>query len=284
MNKNNFDKSYGWKNWIIKKLLTNESTKEEILNFIANQENDNDVRNLNDNNEKSLIKNILQLNDKSVEDLMVPRSEIVSLDYDQTYLEILDVIKEESHSRMPVYKKNLDNVVGFLHVKDFIKTDEEDFDINLILREVLYVAPKSPILDFLETMRSSKIHLGLVVDGVGGVNGLVTIEDLVEEIVGDIEDEHDAEDEEDLILNKSKDSITVNSNYRIEDLENFFNLKITKTYEDEISTIGGLVYSTINKIPKNNEVIKINENLIIKILKSNSRKIEIVEIKKITWI
>tara|TARA_Y200000002_G_scaffold182869_1_gene150933 strand:- start:869 stop:1717 length:849 start_codon:yes stop_codon:yes gene_type:complete len=281
MNKNNFDKSYGWKNWIIKKLLTNESTKEDILNFIANQGNENDVRDLNDNNEKSLIKNILQLNDKSVEDLMVPRSEIVSLDYDQTYGEILDVIKEESHSRMPVYKKNLDNVVGFLHVKDFIKTDEENFDINLILREVLYVAPKSPILDFLETMRSSKIHLGLVVDGVGGVNGLVTIEDLVEEIVGDIEDEHDAEDEEDLILNKSKDSITVNSNYRIEDLENYFNLKIAKTYEDEVFTIGGLVYSTINKIPKNNEVIKINENLVIKILKSNSRKIEIVEIKKI---
>lgn len=281
MNKKNFDKSYGWKNWIIKKLLTNESTKEDILNFIANQGSDNDVRDLNDNNEKSLIKNILQLNDKSVEDLMVPRSEIVSLDYDQTYREILDVIKEESHSRMPVYKKNLDNVVGFLHVKDFIKTDEENFDINLILREVLYVAPKSPILDFLETMRSSKIHLGLVVDGVGGVNGLVTIEDLVEEIVGDIEDEHDAEDEEDLILNKSKDSITVNSNYRIEDLENYFNLKIAKTYEDEVSTIGGLVYSTINRIPKNNEVIKINENLVIKILKSNSRKIEIVEIKKI---
>ena len=281
MNKNNFDKSYGWKNWIIKKLLTNESTKEDILNFIANQGNDNDVRDVNDNNEKSLIKNILQLNNKSVEDLMVPRSEIVSLDYDQTYGEILDVIKEESHSRMPVYKKNLDNVVGFLHVKDFIKTDEEDFDINLILREVLYVAPKSPILDFLEIMRSSKIHLGLVVDGVGGVNGLVTIEDLVEEIVGDIEDEHDAEDEKDLILNKSKDSITVNSNYRIEDLENFFNLKIAKTYEDEVSTIGGLVYSTINKIPKNKEVIKINENLVIKILKSNSRKIEIVEIKKI---
>ena len=281
MNKKNFDKSYGWKNWIIKKLLTNESTKEDILNFIANQGSDNDVRDLNDNNEKSLIKNILQLNDKSVEDLMVPRSEIVSLDYDQTYREILDVIKEESHSRMPVYKKNLDNVVGFLHVKDFIKTDEQNFDINLILREVLYVAPKSPILDFLETMRSSKIHLGLVVDGVGGVNGLVTIEDLVEEIVGDIEDEHDAEDEEDLILNKSKDSITVNSNYRIEDLENYFNLKIAKTYEDEVSTIGGLVYSTINRIPKNNEVIKINENLVIKILKSNSRKIEIVEIKKI---
>tara|TARA_B100001057_G_scaffold194678_1_gene195504 strand:+ start:420 stop:1268 length:849 start_codon:yes stop_codon:yes gene_type:complete len=280
MNKNNFDKSYGWKNWLIKKLLTNESTKEDILNYIANQDNNNEIKDLNDNNEKSLIKNILKLNEKSVEDLMVPRSEIVAVDYDQTYEQILDLIKEESHSRMPVYKKNLDNVVGFLHVKDFIKTNLNDFDINLILREVLYVAPKSPILDFLETMRSSKIHLGLVVDGVGGVNGLVTIEDLVEEIVGDIEDEHDAEDVEELILSKSKDSITVSSRYRVEDLENYFKIKISRHIDDEISTIGGLVYSIINRIPKNNEIIKTNDNLTIKIIKSNNRKIETVEIKK----
>ena len=281
MNKNNYDKSYGWKNWIIKKLLTNESTKEDILNFIANQGNDNDVRDLNDNNEKSLIKNILQLNNKSVEDLMVPRSEIVALDHDQTYSQILDIIKEESHSRMPVYKKNLDNVVGFLHVKDFIKTNSNNFDVNLILREVLYVAPKSPILDFLETMRSSKIHLGLVVDGVGGVNGLVTIEDLVEEIVGEIEDEHDAEDKEELILSETKNSIIVSSNFRIDDLENYFKIKISKQEDDEISTIGGLVYSIINRIPKNNEVIKTDDNLIIRIIKSNNRKIETVEVKKI---
>ncbi len=280
MNKNNLEKSYGWKNWIIKKLLTNDSTKEDILNYIANDDNRNTINDLNDNNEKSLIKNILQLNEKSVEDLMVPRSEIIAVDYDQTYFEILDLIKEESHSRMPVYKKNLDNVVGFLHVKDFIKTNQEDFNINLILREVLYVAPKSPILDFLKTMRLSKIHLGLVVDGVGGVNGLVTIEDLVEEIVGDIEDEHDAEDEDELIISKSKDSITVNANYRVDDLENFFNIKISKPEEDEIFTIGGLVYSIINRIPKNNEIIKTNDNLIIRILKSNNRKIETLEIKK----
>ena len=280
MNKNNIDKTYSWKNWIIKKLLTNDSTKEDILNYIANENKESDSTAINDNDEKNLIKNILKLNEKSVDDLMVPRSEIIAVDYDQSYYEILNVIKEESHSRMPVYKKNLDNVVGFFHIKDFMKADQKDFNINNILREVLYVAPKSPILDFLKTMRSSKIHLGLVVDGVGGVDGLVTIEDLVEEIVGEIEDEHDAEDKNELILDKSKNAITVDSSYRLEDLEEFFKIKIDKNEEDEIFTVGGLVYSKINRIPNSNEVIEIDNNLLIKIIKSNNRKIETLEIKK----
>ena len=280
MNKNNTDKPYSWKNWIIKKLLTNDSTKEDILNFIANENKESDLKDINDNNERNLIKNILQLNERSVEDLMVPRSEIIAVDYNQSYFDILDVIKEESHSRMPVYKKNLDNVVGFFHIKDFMKTDQKDFNINKILREVLYVAPKSPILDFLKTMRSSKIHLGLVVDGVGGVDGLVTIEDLVEEIVGEIEDEHDAEDKNDLIIDKSKNTITVDASYRLEDLEEFFDMKINRNLEDEIFTVGGLVYSIINRIPKNNEFVKIDNSLLIKIIKSNNRKIETLEIKR----
>ena len=280
MNKNNYDKSYGWKNWIIKKLLSNDSTKEDIFNFIAKEENEDNIKDLNDNNEKNLIKNILQLNEKSVEDIMVPRSKIIALNYEQTYLEILELIKEESHSRMPVYKKNLDNVVGFFHIKDFIKTSKSNFEINSILRDVLYVAPKSPILDLLKTMRSSRIHIGLVVDGIGGVDGLVTIEDLVEEIVGDIEDEHDAEDEEDLIIDKEKNKIIVDASYRIEDLEKYFDINISIPEDDEIYTVGGLVYSQINRIPNNNEIIKTDNDLIIKILKSNDRKIETLEIRK----
>ncbi len=275
----NTEKSYSWKNWIIKKLISDDSTKEDILNFIANENKEGDIEDINDNNEKNLIKNILRLNEKSVEDIMVPRSEVIAVEDKQTYSEILDLIKEESHSRMPVYKKNLDNVIGFFHIKDFIQTNREKFNLNQILREVLYVAPKSPILDLLKTMRSSRIHIGLVVDGVGGVDGLVTIEDLVEEIVGDIEDEHDAENEDDLILSKSKDSIVVDASYRLEELEQFFNIKISKNDDDEIFTVGGLVYSKINRIPKNNEIIKTEDNLIIKIIKSNNRKIETVEIK-----
>ena len=107
MSKDNLEKSYNWKNWIIKKLLSNDSTKEEILNFIANEESQNEIKDLNDNNEKNLIKNILNLNEKSVEDIMVQRSEIIAVDYESSYSKILEIIKEESHSRMPVYKKIL---------------------------------------------------------------------------------------------------------------------------------------------------------------------------------
>ena len=94
MNKNNIDKTYSWKNWIIKKLLTNDSTKEDILNYIANENKESDSTAINDNDEKNLIKNILKLNEKSVDDLMVPRSEIIAVDYDQSYYEILNVIKD----------------------------------------------------------------------------------------------------------------------------------------------------------------------------------------------
>ena len=121
MNQDNQEKLSIWKTWLIKKLLNNDSSKEEILNLIANQDNEDELNNTDDNNEKSLIKNILQLENKSVEDVMVPRGEIISIDNKQNYNQIFDIIKEESHSRLPVYENNLDNIVGFFHVKDFIK-------------------------------------------------------------------------------------------------------------------------------------------------------------------
>ncbi len=278
MSKNNIEKSSNLKNWIIKRLLSDKSTKEEVLSFIANESDE--YKDINDNNENNLIKNILQLGEKSVEDIMVPRSEIVAVDYDKNYEEILKIIKSESHSRMPVYKNNLDNVVGFFHIKDFIDLNK-NFDVNLILRDILYVAPKSPILDLLKEMRSSRIHIGLVVDGVGGVDGLVTIEDLVEEIVGDIEDEHDAEDIDNLIIKKENDFIIVDAAFRIEELEKFFQIQIPMANEEEIDTVGGLVFAQINKIPKNNEIIEIDKSIKIKIIKSSDRKIETVEIRKI---
>ena len=197
MNDNSIKKST-WQSWLIKKLLTTESSKEEILNYIANEEED--LNDLADNDEKSLIKNIINLDDKSAEDIMVPRAEIISIEKNQTKKEILSIIENETHSRMPVYEKNLDNILGFFHIKDLIKNiSSEKFDLQSVTRDILYVAPKSPILDLLKRMRSSRIHMGLVVDEFGGVDGLITIEDLVEEIVGEIEDEHDAEDDNELL-------------------------------------------------------------------------------------
>ena len=281
MNKDNQEKLSIWKTWLIKKLLNNDSSKEEILNLIANQDNEDEFNNPDDNNEKSLIKNILQLENKSVEDVMVPRGEIISIDNKQNYNQIFDIIKEESHSRLPVYENNLDNIVGFFHVKDFIKINKNEFDLNLILRDVLYTAPKSPILELLKRMRLSRIHIALVVDGVGGVDGLVTIEDLVEEIVGEIEDEHDAEDIDEEIIRKEDNLLIVDAAYRIDELEKDFNINLTVADEEEIETVGGLVFSKINRIPKSNEEFNIDDIINIKILRANERKILTVHITKL---
>ena len=281
MTQDNQEKLSIWKTWLIKKLLNNESSKEEILNLIANQDNDDELNVPDDNNEKSLIKNILQLENKSVEDVMVPRAEIISIDNKQNYNQIFDIIKEESHSRLPVYENNLDNIVGFFHVKDFIKINKNEFDLNLILRDVLYTAPKSPILELLKRMRLSRIHIALVVDGIGGVDGLVTIEDLVEEIVGEIEDEHDAEDIDEEIIKKEDNLLIVDAAYRIDELEKDFNINLAVADEEEIETVGGLVFSKINRIPKSNEEFNIDDIINIKILRANERKILTVHITKI---
>ena len=283
MQEKNTEKKITWRNWLIRKLLANETNKEDILNFIAKEEDnksDLNYHEFEDINEKNLIKNILNLNEKSVNDIMIPRAEIISIEKNKTIKEILSVIENESHSRMPVYDHNLDNVLGFFHIKDLIKNIEnKNFKLSEILREILYVAPKSPILELLKRMRSSRIHMGLVVDEFGGVDGLVTIEDLVEEIVGEIEDEHDAEDNE-IKLNKiDEKTIVVDASFKIHDLENLFGIKI-EIHEEEIDSVGGLVFYIANKVPKPNETFTFNNKLKFKVLSANERRIISLEIQK----
>tara|TARA_Y100001970_G_scaffold283932_1_gene400242 strand:+ start:549 stop:1409 length:861 start_codon:yes stop_codon:yes gene_type:complete len=284
MQNSEIEKKISWRNWLIKKLLINEASKEDILNFIAKGENNKSAiskQDFKDNNENYLIKNIINLNEKSVEDIMVPRAEIISINKDNTIDEIMSVIENESHSRMPVFDQNLDNTLGFFHIKDLIKNlDNKKFVLNDILRDVLYVAPKSPILELLKRMRSSRIHMGLVVDEFGGVDGLVTIEDLVEEIVGEIEDEHDAEDENIKPKILDNKTIIVDASYKINDLEDFFKIKIESIKDEEIDTVGGLVFYIANKVPKINEVFSFNSQLQFKILNADQRRIIRLEIKK----
>lgn len=282
MANNQIEKKTSWKNWLIKRLLSTESTREEILNFIATNDEDQNIDKLEDNNEKSLIKNILNLNDKSVEDVMVPRAEIVSIEKNQTKKEILSIIENETHSRMPIYDTNLDNILGFFHIKDLLKNIYNDkFDLQSLMREILYVAPKSPILDLLKRMRLSRIHMGLVVDEFGGVDGLVTIEDLVEEIVGEIEDEHDAEDNEELIKKINDTTIIVDASFRIEELEKYFDININLKHDDEIDTVGGMLFFIANKVPKNNQIYKYENYLQFTVIKASARRIESLEIKKL---
>ena len=277
----NTEKKSLFKNWLIKRLLSNETTREEALNYIASNNENTNIEDTEENNEKSLIKNILSLDDKSVEDIMVPRAEIVSIEIKQNMKEILSLIENESHSRMPVFENNLDNVLGFLHVKDLIKNNNENhFELKKIIRDILYVAPKSPILDLLKRMRSSRIHIGLVVDEFGGVDGLITIEDLVEEIVGEIEDEHDADDTEEIFQKIDDKTILVKSGYKIEDMEKYYDVKI-KIDDEEIDTVGGLLFFLANKVPKNSQVYNYENILQFKVIKASARRIESLQITKI---
>jgi len=277
----NTEKKSLFKNWLIKRLLSNESTREEALNYITSNEKNINIEDTEENNEKSLIKNILSLDEKSVEDIMVPRAEIVSIEIKQNMKEILSLIENESHSRMPVFENNLDNVLGFLHVKDLIKNDNEnDFELKKIIRDILYVAPKSPILDLLKRMRSSRIHIGLVVDEFGGVDGLITIEDLVEEIVGEIEDEHDADDSEETFQKIDDKTILVKSGYKIEDMEKYYDVKI-KIDDEEIDTVGGLLFFLANKVPKKSQIYNYENILQFKVIKASARRIESLQITKI---
>ena len=277
----NFKKETSWKNWLIKKLISSEASKGEILNFIIKDDENKKIYEFEDNNEKNLMNNILNLNNKSVEDIMVTRAEIVAVEKNQSIDKILLIFGNKAHSRMPVYEKNLDNTLGFFHIKDLIKSiSNKDFQIDNIIREVLYVAPKSPILDLLKRMRFSRIHMGLVVDEFGGVDGLVTIEDLVEEIVGEIEDEHDANDNE-VFIKIDEKTIVVEAAYKIEELEKYFGINITLDSEQEIDTVGGMLIFIANKVPKNNQSFIFNNELQLKVVKASDRRIITLEIKKI---
>lgn len=285
MKPNNQDSSKPtWRMWLIKKLLTDYTNKDDILKILSEYSDlntRNDYEDLNDNNENKLIKNIINLSEKSVEDVMVPRAEIVAIKKHQSMNDILSLIEMELHSRMPVYEQNLDDILGFVHIKDVIKNvNVTNFNIQNILREILYVAPKSAILDLLKRMRSSRIHMGLVVDEFGGVDGLVTIEDLVEEIVGEIEDEHDAEDDVNFQkVNETK--IIVDASYKLNDLEEYYNIQIKEIKDEEIDTVGGLVFFLAGKIPKKEEIFQYKNFLKLKILSASNRRINTLEIDKI---
>jgi CBS domain containing-hemolysin-like protein len=170
---------------------------EELLegrSTVAGQPNLLDDTTGLDLHERVLLRNVLRLRDKTAYDVMVPRADILAMHEDLTLDQAIRLIQKEGHSRFPVYRENLDDVVGMVHIKDVIAAvgrDPAAFSMKAILRKPLLVVPTVPVMDLLLQMRAARMHMALVVDEYGGIDGLITIEDLVETIVGDISDEHD---------------------------------------------------------------------------------------------
>ncbi|GAB6853946.1 hemolysin family protein [Asaia astilbis] len=228
-----------------------------------------------DRQERALITNVLHLREKTADDVMVPRADIVSMSADITLNEALDFMRRENHSRVPVYREHLDNVIGMIHVKDLIAYvgTSEAFDIEPLLRQPLLVAPQIPVLDLLLQMRQRRTHLALVIDEYGGVDGLVTIEDLVETIVGDISDEHD-EPVSAMISERADGSFDLDARLPVDELETLMGPVLSDSErEAEIETVGGLIFRLAGHVPIRGEVLTHESGLVFRVTDADARHI-----------
>jgi magnesium and cobalt transporter len=231
--------------------------------------------------ERILIGNILGVHQRNAADVMVPRVDIVAVDVEQPFAEIVKCMVEHGHSRLPVYRESLDDVIGFVHVKDVLApvADRRPVKLSRLLRKVLFVAPSLPILDLLVQMRQSRTHIAVVVDEFGGIDGLVTIEDLIEEIVGEIEDEHDVAEALTLI-ERPDGSVIADARVPIETLEEQHGTQLRPAGEEEsVDTLGGLVFTLAGRVPKRGEVIAHPGGIEFEVLDADPRRIKRLRVR-----
>ena len=228
--------------------------------------------------ERVMLDNVLGFSSIEVEEAMVPRADIVAIPENSTLNECIALFKKAAHSRLPVYKETLDEIIGMVHVKDILNFwhNDKDFVLSNIIRKVIISAPSTLISDLFQEMRNTKVHLSIVVDEHGGTDGLITIEDLVEEITGDIEDEHDKNYNK--ILNNDLDnSIIVDARIPIIELENYYSCKLINSSID-VDTLGGLIFYYEKSIPEVGKLIRHSNGLIFEIIDSDMRRIKKIKI------
>ena len=225
--------------------------------------------------ELRLLRNILNLHGLTVYDIMVPRADIVALEITTSLSDLVSVMSDEAHSRIPIYRETLDNISGMVHIKDVLQgwSREEPSQLEDLVRPVLFVAPSTPILELLLQMRVRRVHMALVVDEFGGIDGLATIEDLVEEIVGEIQDEHD-EDHGAGFFEIRPGLFDVNARTNIPEFEaRIGEFLVSEEREEDIDTLGGLVFFLAGRVPAKGEVITHSSGVEFEILDADPRRI-----------
>ena len=228
-----------------------------------------------DEDERILLANILELRGRTIRDVMVPLADIVAVSAETPLSDVIDILTRQGHSRLPVYGDSLDDVLGMVHIKDVIawRGKDQEFSLSKIQRRVLFVSPSMRVLELLLEMRAARSHMALVVDEFGGVDGLVTIEDLVEEIVGEIEDEHDQGDEPRLHEN-SDGSFSADARVTIKALEEALGSSVMEGEHEDIDTLGGLVFSLAGRVPIQGELIGHSSGLEFEVLEADPRHIK----------
>lgn len=256
---------------------TLRDTLEDLL-----EEEQNDPQTQFTAEERALMLNALSFGELRVEDVMVPRADIKAVEVHAGLHEVVTAIKNAGHTRLLVYRETLDEVVGIVHIKDLLPFwgDGEAFDLATVMRKVLVVPPSMRVLDLLLEMRDRHTHMAAVVDEFGGTDGLVTIEDLVEEILGEINDEHtDAADPQ--IAENGDGSILADARVYLDELEQRLGLALLDEPErDEVDTLGGLIFTLVDRVPSQGEVIHHPAGLDLEIVEAEPRRIKRVRIRQ----
>ena len=234
-----------------------------------------------DAGERAMIRNILGLRDIVAKDVMVPRADIIGVDAESSLTEVASQMIEAAHSRLPVYRETLDNAIGMVHIKDVMahRDAAQALPLTTMIRKVLFVSPAMRALELLQEMRLNRQHLALVIDEYGGIDGLITIEDLVEEIVGEIDDEHDTVDGPKLQL-RPGGGYWADPRATVEEFEALIGPVLSDEEREEIDTLGGLVLTIAGRVPGPGEVFNHPAGIRFEIVDSDPRRIKALQIHR----
>ncbi len=255
-----------------------ESLRDTVEELLEAYEDDGTALS---NTERAMLVNLLEFGELRVDDVMVPRADVVAVETSVKLTEVVETMRREGHSRLPVYRESLDDPIGMIHVRDLLDhwgSPPPGPPLANVVREVLFVPPSMPVIDLLIKMRTSRVHMALVVDEFGGIDGLATIEDLVEPIVGEIWDEHDTDDGH--LLAERSGVFDAHARASVEELEKMTGCDLLPDERDEnIETLGGLVYSMLGRIPVRGEVIPHESGLEFEIVDADPRRIKRLRVR-----
>lgn len=250
-----------------------QMTEEELLTIIDVSKEEGVI----ESEEHEMINNLVDFGDSQAKEVMVPRIDMIFANVENTYDELIDIFKENMFTRLPVYEDNTDNVIGILNIKDLLfHTDKEHFSIRDMIREPYFTYEHKNTADLFLEMRKSSISLAIVLDEYGATAGLITLEDLLEEIVGEIRDEYDT-DEEDSIVQLNEREFIVLGSTNLEDLCEKLDLSFTS---DDYDTIGGYLIGLLDHLPEKNEIIITEDDILLRVEQMDKNRIEKIYIKK----
>ncbi len=253
---------------------------EEELEFMINVSKDEGIL---EDQTKEMMHNIIDFKEITVKEIMVPRTEMVCIEIDKSVADLLDLIEEHEYSRIPAYEGRLDNIIGIIYIKDLIKKlkekNIEHISLKEILKEAMFVPETKNIYHLFKEFQAKRVHLAIVIDEYGGVAGLVTMEDILEEIVGEIRDEYDEKEEDDFVK-VNDDKYVVDGGMDLDDFCEALDIEKTEGME-EYETVAGLVYDLADSIPEEGDEFELQGKYKIKVLELNGKKIEKIEVKKI---